>query len=147
MSRVKTSSQFSRNHIFNACVALALLVELTGCGGFRNKPAPAPAYGAASANANAQTAAAVTSPANTNQSQLLLSTTSVGRVASVNVTAKFVVLQFPLGQVPPVDTRMVVYHGDAKTAEVKITGPAQDDLTVADILLGTVQENDQVRGN
>ena len=128
-------------------MALALLVGMTGCSWFRKKPAPAPAYGATSVNPNPQPTVTAVPPASTNQSQLLLGTTSVGKVASVNVAARFVVLQFPLGQVPPVDTRMVVYHGDAKTAEVKITGPAQDDLTVADILLGTVQENDQVRGN
>ncbi len=69
-------------------------------------------------------------------------------MAKVNVQAKFVVLQFPIGQLPPVETRMVVYHGDAKTGEVKITGPALDnDLIAADIVLGTVQENDEVRGN
>lgn len=65
----------------------------------------------------------------------------------MNVAGKFVVLKFPIGQVPAVDTRLVVYHGDAKTAEVKITGPTQDDYTVADIVLGTVQQNDEVRTN
>ncbi len=128
------------------CVALALLVGMTGCSWFRKKPAPAAPYSATSVNPNPQTAVTPV-PANTNQSQLLLATASVGRVAKVNLAAKFVVLQFPLGQVPPADTRMVVYHGDAKTGEVKITGPTQEELTVADIVLGTVQENDQVRGN
>lgn len=66
----------------------------------------------------------------------------------MNAQARFVVLRFPIGQVPPVDTRLVVYHADAKTGEVKVTGPTLDnDLTVADIVLGTVQENDEVRGN
>jgi hypothetical protein len=122
-----------------------LAAALTGCRLFHRTPKPATTYGTTSAPPTAQAPAPVAPPAN--QSQLLLSTTTVGKVESVNVAGKFVVLKFPIGQVPPAETRLVVYHGDAKIAEVKITGPTQDDLTVADILLGTVQLNDEVRGN
>jgi hypothetical protein len=52
---------------------------------------------------------------------------------------------FPIGQVPAINTRMVVYHGEAKSGEVKITGPQGDNLTVGDIVLGTAQENDELR--
>jgi hypothetical protein len=84
-------------------------------------------------------------PANTNDNRLLIAATSVGKIVSVNQQGRFVVLQFPIGQVPANDTRLVVYRADAKVAEVKVTGPQQDNLTVADIVLGTVQEGDEVR--
>lgn len=85
------------------------------------------------------------SPAGTNQASLLVAPTASGKVASVNQQGRFVVLTFPIGQIPANNTRMVVYRGDAKTGEVKITGPSQDNLTVADIVMGSVQENDEVR--
>ena len=131
------------------CILLTLVVTASGCRLFRKKvPAPQPTYGATSVNPNVfNPAVTATPPVNTNSSQLLIATAAVGKVASVNVTGRFVVLQFPIAQVPAVGTLMVVYHGDAKTAEVKITGPTTEDLTVADIVLGTVQENDEVRSN
>lgn len=94
-----------------------------------------------------ETAAAAPPPtaAGTNQTSLLVAPTASGKVASVNQQGRFVVLSFPIGQVPAANTRMVVYRGDAKTGEVKITGPTQDNLTVADIVMGSVQENDEVR--
>jgi hypothetical protein len=144
---VKKFSRRFRDHIFRLCVVCALAVALTGCSWFHRKPKPA-SYGTTSAPPTPQIQTPVAPPQTTNQSQLLLATTSVGKVAKVNLQAKFVVLQFPIGQLPPIDTRMVVYHSEAKTGEVKITGPTLDnDLTVADIVLGTVQENDEVRGN
>lgn len=114
------------------CVVAAVGVAAGGCGWFRKEPQTAAARPGASA-------------AGTNGTQLLITATSSGRVESVNQQGKFVVLQFPIGQVPAVNTRMVVYRGDAKVGEVKITGPTEDNLTIADIVLGTVQENDEVR--
>lgn len=70
-----------------------------------------------------------------------------GRVASVNVPGRFVVMSFPLGQVPTNDTRLVVFHAGAKVGEVRVTGPAQENLTVGDITAGTAEEGDDVRGD
>ena len=70
---------------------------------------------------------------------------AVGRIASVNAQAKFAVIHFPIGQVPANDTRFAVFHAGTKTGEVRITGPAQDTLTVGDIISGTALEGDEVR--
>ena len=70
---------------------------------------------------------------------------SVGRVASVNGSAKFAVINFPIGQVPPNDTRLSVFRGGMKVGEIKITGPAQDTFTVGDIVSGSAQDGDEVR--
>lgn len=71
----------------------------------------------------------------------------IGRVASVNAPARFVVLNYPIGQVPPKETRLSVYHAGMKSGELKVTGPEQDNLTVADITAGTAAEGDEVRAD
>lgn len=63
----------------------------------------------------------------------------------VNPTARFVVMTFPFGGVPAVERRLNVYRNGLKVAEVKVTGPHRDNNTVADIVAGEVQVNDQVR--
>jgi hypothetical protein len=78
---------------------------------------------------------------------LLVAPTSVGKVMSVSLQGRFAVIAFPLGQVPAPNTTMVVYRSEAKVGEVKITGPTQENVTVGDIVLGSVQEKDEVRSN
>lgn len=68
-----------------------------------------------------------------------------GRVASVNENLRFVVLTFPLGQLPSTDARMNVFRNGSIVGEVKITGPQRDDNSVADIVLGDAQKGDEVR--
>jgi hypothetical protein len=71
---------------------------------------------------------------------------SAGRVASVNPTARFVILTYPVGvSLPPVDQRLQVYRAGLKVAEIKVTGPARDLNTVADITDGECQPGDEVR--
>ena len=69
----------------------------------------------------------------------------IGRVLSVNLPARFVVLSYPIGQVPPSETRLNLYRSGAKVGELKVTGPQEDTLTVADITAGTAREGDQAR--
>lgn len=66
-----------------------------------------------------------------------------GRVAKVN--PRFVVLTYPFGGVPTVGQLLTVYRNGKKVGELKITGPQRDINTVADIISGEVQENDEVR--
>ena len=68
-----------------------------------------------------------------------------GRVASVNVSLRFVVLTFPIGQMPPMDDHLNVYRSGLKVAELTITGPQKDDNTVADIVSGDPITGDEVR--
>jgi hypothetical protein len=64
---------------------------------------------------------------------------------SVNAGARFVVLTFPIGQMPALERRLNVYRRGLKVGEVKITGPQRDDNTVADVLAGEAQAGDEVR--
>lgn len=68
-----------------------------------------------------------------------------GKVVSVNPTAKFVVLSFPIGGLPPVDRRVSVYRQGLKVGELKITGPHRDNNTVADIVAGECRVGDEVK--
>ena len=51
----------------------------------------------------------------------------------VNVDARFVVLNFPVGQMPVVGRRLNVYRNGLKVGELSVTGPQKEDNTVADI--------------
>ncbi len=82
----------------------------------------------------------------TNRNMIVtLDAASFGKVASVNPADKFVVLNFPLGHMPTNDQRLSLYRRGLKVGEVKVTGPRQDDNTVADLLTGDAQEGDEVR--
>ena len=71
--------------------------------------------------------------------------TVYGKVAHVNPTARFVVLTYPLGKLPPIEKRLSVYRNGMKVAELKVTGPARDQNTVADITAGEAQPGDEAR--
>ena len=67
------------------------------------------------------------------------------RVASYNATGRFVVLSFPIGQMPNMDQTLFLYRNGLKAGEVKITGPQRDNDIVADLVTGTAQAGDDVR--
>ena len=67
------------------------------------------------------------------------------RVVSVNLVGRFVVLGFPPNQLPKVGQAMYLYRAGLKAAEVKITGPQQDNNIVADLVSGEAQVGDTVR--
>ena len=71
--------------------------------------------------------------------------TVYGKVAHVNPTARFVVLTYPIGKLPPIERRLSVYRNGVRVAELKVTGPARDQNTVADITAGEVQPGDEAR--
>jgi hypothetical protein len=68
-----------------------------------------------------------------------------GKVISLNTTGKFVVLSFPLGQMPAFEQRLNIYRRGLKVGEAKVTGPKLDDNIVADIAQGTAEVGDEVR--
>lgn len=72
-------------------------------------------------------------------------TQDTGKIAKVNAT--FVVLTFPVGGIPPIGQKLNVYRKGAKIGEVKVTGPQRDTNTVADIISGELQVNDEVRAD
>ena len=69
----------------------------------------------------------------------------VGKVAVVNLAARFVVLNFPLGRMAAVDQRFDVYRQGLKVGELKVTGPQREDNIVADLVAGEAQAGDEAR--
>jgi hypothetical protein len=68
-----------------------------------------------------------------------------GKVVSVNSVGKFVVLSFPLAQMPAFEHQLNVYRRGLKVAELKVTGPKLDDTIVADVVQGNAEVGDDVR--
>lgn len=70
-----------------------------------------------------------------------------GRVAWVNNALRFVVLDFSLRSLPPLDKRLSVYRGGRKIGEVKVTGPSRDNNIAADLISGQADVGDEVRAD
>jgi hypothetical protein len=67
------------------------------------------------------------------------------RVARYNAAGRFAVLSFPVGQMPKLEQNLFLYRGGMKVAEVKITGPQNENNIVADLVTGDAQVGDEVR--
>jgi hypothetical protein len=63
----------------------------------------------------------------------------------VNQKARYVVISFPIGTVPPLDTHLNAYRNGLKVGELKVTPPQQNNFTAADIINGECQLGDEVR--
>ena len=72
-------------------------------------------------------------------------TALTGKVVKVNPTGRFVVLNFPVGRLPLMESTMDVYRQGLKVGEVRITGPQLDDNIVGDLLRGEAMPGDEVR--
>ena len=73
-------------------------------------------------------------------------TSLAAKVISYNEAGRFVVLSFPIRQMPRVDQIFFLYRGGLKTGEVRITGPQDDNNNiVADVVAGDAQVGDEVR--
>ncbi|HVR37011.1 MAG TPA: hypothetical protein VMS21_14290 [Methylomirabilota bacterium] len=68
-----------------------------------------------------------------------------GRVAGVNEEVRFVVLRFPVGQMPAVGRRLYVYRDGNLVGMVRVSGPHRDINTVADLMQGNASVGDEVR--
>ncbi len=68
-----------------------------------------------------------------------------GNVAKVYDSARFAVLNFPLGNLPLKGQRLYVYRQGLKVGEVRVLYPNDDDNTVADIVTGEAQKGDEIR--
>lgn len=68
-----------------------------------------------------------------------------GKVLMVDGRGRFVVLNFPLGQMPAVNSALDVYRNGVKVGSIKVTGPQRDDSIVADIVSGDLQAGDAAR--
>ena len=88
---------------------------------------------------------AVVSPPRTSQTVVAPDTSLTARVASYNATGRFVVLGFPVGQMPKLDQTLFLYRNGLKVAEVKVSGPQRDNNIVADLVSGDAMVGDEVR--
>jgi hypothetical protein len=72
-------------------------------------------------------------------------TSLAAKVVSYNSAGRFVVLSFPVGQMPKMDQGFFLYRDGLKVGEIKITGPQNDSNIVADLVTGDAQVGDEVR--
>jgi len=71
-----------------------------------------------------------------------------GRIASVNSTARHVVITYPVGlPLPAIERHLNIYRAGLKVAEVKVSRERMDVNLIADILAGECQVGDEVRDN
>src|SRR5579871_1441389 len=121
------------------CAALLLVWSLTGCfwrKDGKHQPQYAP-IGTSDSNTNA--------PDTNNVFTITPAQGAIGRVASVNSSLNFVVVTYPIGQLPSVGAQIFVYRNGIRAAELKVSLPQQEDNTVADIVSGNVLVGDEVR--
>jgi hypothetical protein len=119
---------------------LVVVFMATGCGWF-SKGGPSKTTPPAPAASN-------TAPGTNDIGTKLIvtpDTTTTGTVARVNSAARFVILTFPVGSMPPVGQLLYVYRHGLKVGEVKVTAPQQDDNTAADIVTGEAALGDEIR--
>jgi hypothetical protein len=84
----------------------------------------------------------------TNGTQVItLTNPIIGKVATVNMSSRFAVLNFALRQLPPIDQRLNVYRQGVKVGEVKVSGPVLNGNIVADLTAGEIQVGDEVRSD
>ena len=81
----------------------------------------------------------------TSQTVVTLDNSLTARVAAYNAAGRFVVLNFPVGQMPKLDQTLFLYRDGLKIAEVKVCGPQRDDNIVADLVSGDAEVGDEVR--
>lgn len=89
------------------------------------------------ANAGSTNAAAAT------QAPVLLPAS--GRIHSVSPVAPFVVVDYILGGMPPLQSTLDVFRGGQKVGQIRLSGPEQNGFVAADILSGILQVDDEVR--
>ena len=68
-----------------------------------------------------------------------------GRVVRANVQLNFVVLDFGLNGLPPLGSQFAIYRLGKKVGLVRVSGPAWDTYTVADIVEGEIWMGDEAR--
>lgn len=117
--------------------AILSLPLLSGCARGKTAPAaspPNPAYhGTAARNPGPNSNVIITPDESLD-----------GKIAWVNSNLGFVVITFPIGQMPETDRRLGIYRRGLKVGEVKITGPRREDSIVANIVAGNAAVGDEV---
>ena len=72
-------------------------------------------------------------------------TSLTGKVVKFNETARIVVLEFPIINLPAAGRTLFVYRKELKVGEVKTTTWQKEEHIVADLISGEAREGDVVR--
>ena len=72
-------------------------------------------------------------------------TSLTAKVVLYNDVGRFVILGFPVGQMPKEGQHLFLYRNGLKVAEVAANGSRTDTFVVADIINGNAQVGDDVR--
>ena len=105
-----------RNSILLLCLALA------GCAGTGDQPTP----GAG------RPGAAVIKP----------DTRLRGTIKTVNTQGQYVIVDFGLGTIPPLNTELNVYQNEAVVGVVQLTGPSRGAIVAGDLISGEAAVGD-----
>ncbi len=131
----------------SSLLVLAGLLALAGCQGSdssrRNRIAPSLKKGAEQMRIATEPD---TVPATNAPSAPVVLPTS-GRVHSVNLGLRFVVIDYTLGGMPPLQSLLNVYRNNQKVGEVRLYGFERNGFVTADIVEGFIQVDDEVRVN
>ena len=68
-----------------------------------------------------------------------------GKVVRTNLRLNFVVLDFGLQGLPPIGQQFAIYRLGKKVGQVRVSGPAWDTYTVADIVEGEIWMGDEAK--
>jgi len=90
-------------------------------------------------------AALVAGCASSRQNQFSHAPAAAARVVSFNPVGRFVVLNFPVGELPGIGDTLSLYRAGLKVGEVQVTGPQRNTDIVADLVTGEAQVGDEVR--
>ena len=72
-------------------------------------------------------------------------TSLTAKVISYNDIGRYVVLGFPVGQMPKPGMTLFLYRNGLKVAEVSVESMRTDSFVVADLVSGTAQVGDEAR--
>lgn len=120
-------------------ILLSALI-FTGCA----QPRPTGGKNTSTAKASPAQALLVES---TNASGVIVTpgTATNGKIMLVNASSGYVVVSYPLGQLPAADSRLQVYRKGLKVGEIKVDGRQRDNNLIADVLTGECQVGDEVK--
>jgi hypothetical protein len=87
----------------------------------------------------------VTSAPGASQMVVTPDTSLAAKVVRYNSVGRYVVLSFPVGQMPKADQRFFLYRVGFKVGEIKIDTWQRDNFVVADLTDGDAQAGDEAR--
>ena len=127
------------------CLLMAGIL-ISGCASHKNKTSTSVPKVSTSVPKTSKSAPKATASAPKASSVIITPDASLAaKVVRYNSTGRFVVLNFPVGQLPGMGQTLFLYHNGLKAGEVKITGPQRDSNVVADLVTGEAQVGDEVR--